>query len=72
MGNWLAGERVGVFSSINWLMSASSPVLRLHAKPAEIAGKLTISFMRAVLAPHPISRTTPKKEHNQPLKITRF
>jgi hypothetical protein len=51
-------------------MSGSSSVLRLHEKPAVIAGKLTSPFMRAVLAPHPISRITPKKEHNQPLKIT--
>jgi hypothetical protein len=51
-------------------MSGSSSVLRLHDKPAVIAGKLTTPFMRAVLTPHPISRITPKKEHKQPLKIT--
>jgi len=49
-------------------MSGSSSVLRLHDKPAVIAGKLTTPFMRAVLAPHPISRITPKKEHNLPMK----
>jgi hypothetical protein len=50
-------------------MSGSSSVLRLHDKPAVIAGKLTTPFMRAVRTPSNFSdnaqeRTQPAAENH--------